>query len=210
MEDYTSNAKKVVKEEKATKPKVVEKIAVGEVIVVKKPLGRKIKDLFIEADFRSVTGYILMDVLVPAAKNMVVDAVGKGVDRMVYGEAAYRRRPFGPGVGPRTTYNSPVSRGYSGIPSHSPRPPMGPREPQRMNRDEFLLSSKQDAINILEGMNDIIEQYGVVSVSDLNDMAGYPTSHIDNKWGWMNLSDVQIRQTREGYLIDLPPAEALQ
>ncbi len=59
-------------------------------------------------------------------------------------------------------------------------------------------------------MNDIIETYEVASVADLQDLVGLPSSHVDNKWGWINLHDVQIRQIREGYVIDLPQAEPMQ
>ena len=58
-------------------------------------------------------------------------------------------------------------------------------------------------------MNDIIDQFEVASVADLNDLVGFPTSYTDNKWGWIYLGDVQIRQVREGYLIDLPSPEPI-
>ena len=59
-------------------------------------------------------------------------------------------------------------------------------------------------------MNDIIDTYEVVSVADLNELVGLPTSYMDNKWGWIYLGDVQVRQIREGFLIDLPSAEPIQ
>ena len=58
-------------------------------------------------------------------------------------------------------------------------------------------------------MNDIIDTYEVVTVADLNELVGFPTNHVDNKWGWSYLADVQVRQIREGYLIDFPPAEPI-
>jgi hypothetical protein len=62
---------------------------------------------------------------------------------------------------------------------------------------------------VLERLSDIIEQYAVASLADLHELAGIPTTHVDNKWGWESLRFAEIRQIREGYLLDLPPAEAI-
>lgn len=217
MPDYAGNSKKSKDTEKSTSlgdtpSKNVEKVVVADVIIQKKGIGRKFKDLFIEADFKTVVRFIAMDVLVPAAKNMLLDASNKGVERMLYGESAIRRRGFG--AGPRITYNTPVNRGYSDSPlrSSSQFAPQPSREPRtvRYSRNEFVLTSKEDAELVLERMVDIIDNYDVVSVADLNELIGQPSSHTDNKYGWSNLAGVQIRQIREGYLIDFPLAEPIQ
>ncbi len=109
MPDYQGNSKKMKETEKIP-PKNIERVVVGEVVVHKKSIGRKFKDLFIEADFRTVIKYVATDVLLPAARNMIVDASTKGVERLLYGESAMRRRNFG--TGPRITYNNPINRGY--------------------------------------------------------------------------------------------------
>lgn len=209
MPDYTGNSKKQ-REAESRPPKNVERVVATEVIVQRKGVLRKFRDLFIEADLKTVVRYVASDVLLPAARNLLVDATNKGIERMVYGEAAVRRRNFG--SGPRITYNSPVSRGYGGSPLRS-APPVSvePRSATtgRYNRNEFILTSREEGELVLERMNDIIDTYEVVSVADLNDLIGLPTSHVDNKWGWTNLSATQIRQVREGYLVDFPPAEPI-
>ena len=206
--DYQGNSKK---DKEVTKPtKHVEKVISSEVVVHKKPLSRKFKDLIVGADFKSVTQYVIYEVLIPAARNTIVDASTKGIERMMYGESAIRRRNLG--AGPRITYNNPINRpGYrdSAHPRPTPLVPGESRSP-RHNRDDFILSSREEAELVLERMNDIIETYEVVSVADLNDLVGFPTSYVDNKWGWSYLGEVQIQQIREGYLINLPSAEPIQ
>ena len=203
MQDYQSNSNKD-KEKKTSKPeKTVEKVVVGEVVVQKKSVGRKFKDIFIEADLKSVLRYVGTDVLLPAARNMIVDSATKGVERMMYGDSRPRPRH---GPGPRITYNSPISRSYT---DPRARPQLPVRGSSRLRRDDFILSSREEAELVLERMNDILDTYEVASVADLNDLVGMPTSHTDNKWGWVYLGDVQVRQTREGYLLDLPPAEPI-
>lgn len=207
MEDYTSNSKKSKETGPAKKDKTVEKVVTGEVVVQKKGLGRKFKELFIEADFRSVAGYVVSDVLIPAAKNMIVDSGTKGVERMMYGDTSPHRRGMNRGNGSRVTmYNSPINRGHREI-GPSRRPPMEPRG--RRPQADFILASRDEADLVLERMNDIIDNYDVVNVADLNELLGMPTTYTDNKFGWVYLGDTQIRQIREGYLLDLPPAEPI-
>lgn len=210
MQDYQSNSRKLRAEPEPTPAKNVEKVVVGEVVARKKSFGRRFKDLFIEADFKSVIRYVGSDVLLPAARNMIVDGATRGVERMMYGESAIRRRNYGPG--PRITYNNPINRGYRDVHDVTSRraPAVSPEPRSRQVREDFILSSREEAEIVLERMNDIIDNYEVVSVADLNDLVGFPTNNsVDNKWGWLYLADVKVRQVREGYLIDFPPAEPI-
>jgi hypothetical protein len=54
-----------------------------------------------------------------------------------------------------------------------------------------------------------LEMYEVVSVADLNDLVGFETSYVDQKWGWTYLGNARVRPIREGFLVDLPPAEPI-
>lgn len=203
--DYQSNSHKDKKP--ATKPeKKVQRVTKGEVIVAKKSPGRKFKEIFVMADFRSVMEYVVTDVLLPAARNMIVDSASKGVERLMYGASNYRR----PG-GSKVTYGGFVNREPRDVISRSaPRGATGglirPHS-QRQVREDFILTSRDEAETVLERMQDIIETYDIVTVADFNELVGFPSNHVDNKWGWDFIGDVQIRQIREGYLIDLPPAQ---
>lgn len=208
MVDYQGNANKD-KEPKKVPEKKVERVVVNEVLVQKKGVGKKLKETFIAADLKSVTGYLVTDVLVPAAKNMIVDTVIEGIKRTVWGESAMRR--MGVNRGSYTSYQSPVSRGYGGSPLRSSPPvAIGPtRQGVRHPREEFILTTKEEAEMVVQEMTNIIEQYDVASVGDLNTLVGYPSSPTDQKWGWTALGNVQISQVREGFLIELPPLEAI-
>jgi len=203
--DYQGNSKK----SKEPKPeKQLEKVVTGTVIIQKRTLGQKIKDTFVEADIRTVLKYVATDVLLPAARNMIVDASSKGVERLIYGERAIRSRNFG--HGPRITYNDPINRDWTRRDYRDPRtsPPGRSRIP-RAGRNDYLLQTREEAELVLERMQDVLDMYKVVSVADLNELVGFPTTHIDHKWGWEFLGDAQVRPIREGFLIDLPPAEAI-
>jgi hypothetical protein len=211
LTDYGGNSKKA-KNAEPRPPKVVEKVVTGPVVVAKKPLGRKIKDLFIEADFRSVVRYVAMDVLIPAARNMIYEGASKGVERMMFGENSQRLRSYGYGGAPRITYNTPVNRMYPDARDVISRsaPPVNhdPRTGRQLPTD-FILSSKEEAEMVLERMNDIIDQYQVASAADLKELMGIPHTPIDRKWGWVYLGNTTVIQTSGGFLIDLPPAEPI-
>jgi hypothetical protein len=207
--DYQGNSNK----DKEPKPKKeIERVVTSEVVIKKKSIGSKFREIFIAADIRSVNQYLIYDVLIPAVRNTIVDATTKGIQRVMYGESAIRRRDYGPG--PRVTYNSPVDRRFQNpidARSYSGRTQVDrdPR-PQRHTRDDLILTTREEAALVLERMNDIIDTYEVVSVGDLNELVGLPSNHVDNKWGWVYLGDVQIQQIREGYLLNLPSAEPIQ
>lgn len=215
--DFPSNSQNIVgdnKPSKAEKPKKdVQKVIVGEVVQKQKSLGRRFKDLFVRGEFKGASRYIAAEVLLPALKNMVVDATSKGVERVVYGDVAPRRRGMMTEYGrPRVSYNSPVDRGYSrdqrGRPGSLPdQPAVHPR--RRGAANDLILVSREEADLVLERLNDLIDNYDVASVADLNDLVGLPGSYVDNKWGWTNLQYVDVRQVREGYLIDLPSPEPI-
>jgi hypothetical protein len=214
MDNFPSNSHKVVDtnkpKDKATKN--TEKVTTGEVILRKKPFGERFKNVFFGGELKGATRYIATDVLLPALKNLVVDATSKGIERVIYGDTGPRRRTGPEFNRPRVSYNSPVDRGYS-----RPRPGMLPDQPPVYGRDrgrrqsigDIILASKQDADAALERMLDIVDKFDVASIADLYEIVGLPSSYIDNQWGWTNLAYVEVRQTREGYVIDLPPAESL-
>lgn len=205
MVDYQGNSKKA-KEPKEEPKKDIQKVVVGEVVVKKKSIGQKIKDTFIEADFRSVTRYIVSEVLIPAARNMIVDSATKGVERMMYGDRGYGKPRHYSGASRGIYQSSPLRTDYR---HPATRPPSQLSRSSRLDRNDFILASREEATAVLESMHDIMEQYEVVSVADLNELVGFPTSHIDQKWGWLYLGNISIRQIREGFLIELPPAEPI-
>lgn len=204
--DYQSNSHKKAEEEAAKEAKVVEKVVTGDVVVKKRSLGRKFKDIFFGGDAKGVTRYIAADVLLPAVRNLIVDASTKGIERLIYGDSSVRRRS--PEYRPRVQYNNPINR------RPDPRdvaylPGQPPVMRQRRDIEDIVMVSREEAEMVLENMINIADKYDVVSVADLYDLVGLPTSHTDNKWGWSRLNDVVIRQVREGYLLMLPPVEAI-
>lgn len=203
--DYQSNSDKNKREK--VKPegeeKTIEKVISGEVIKRKPPLGQRFKTIFFGGDAKGASRYIVGDVLLPALRNLVVDMTSKGIERMVYGDRG-PRRPSGFDYRPRIQYHSPIMRQDPRMPGRLPD--QSPRSTRRESA-ELVLSTRDEAELVLERLMDILEKYESVSVADLYDLCGLPSSHVDHKWGWFNLNTTEVRQVRDGFLLDLPPAE---
>ena len=207
--DYQGNPNK----DKEPKPeKVIVKVVTGEVIQKPRSIGRKFKDIFLGGDLKSSARYVAGDVILPAIRDMIWDTISNGSKRIIYGESMQRRgRPTE--YRPRVQYSNPINPAYRSMrdPRERPYLPDQPHPARREKREhnDIVLTQREDAELVVERLIDIIDKYEVASLADLYDLLGWNTSPIDNKWGWTYLGNVEVRQVRDGYLIDLPPLEAV-
>lgn len=163
---------------------------------------------------RSIGRRLNEDIVVPAVKNIIVDSITNGIQMAVFGRDDARRG----GSAPRS-YNGPSSQywstsgGQRQSPSHtnyssyaSPQPRM---EARGNHVPEFVLTTRTDATNVLDGMSEMIMDFGVTTVADYYDLIGRDTQYTDNQWGWTDLRFAKIRSVRGGYVIDFPPMEVV-
>lgn len=216
MTDY-GNSHKQREEEAAKKEKKIERITSSEVIIQKQGPWRKFRSLLIEADMGSVGQFIWYDILVPTMKNLLVDTVEQGIKRTVYGDRRASYRPPSQalvGRESRVSYNSPVIRRYEPDPRSLPQSNITalPMSTSRASNDPrgFIIASRDEAEQVIEAMLHAIDQYDVVTVMDLHEMLGLDTTPIDNNWGWDDLREAQIRQVREGWVLELPQAKHIR
>lgn len=202
----TSEPKKVEKVEKK-----VEKIVEGEVRTRKTPLGKRFMQTFVGGTAKSVWSYVLLDVLIPAAKDTIADAVSQGIEKMLFGEgrSTSRRTGYRPGSSnPYTSYNR-----YSS----SPSPREHRREDPRLSRrarashdfQEIILATRHEADEVIDRLFSLVSQYDHATVNDLYDMVGISGDFTDEKWGWTDLRGAGVTWIRNGYLLDLPRPEPL-
>lgn len=199
--DFPSNANK--DKDQPKKPEI-EKIISGQAIQHKRSVSDKFKSVFMGGEFKSSVKYISAEVLLPALRNMIVDATTKGIERVIYGESLPKRSTH-PSPS-RMQYNTPVDRSYS---RYASPPTYGVSKNRRQDVSNIVLVSREEAELVVERLSDIIDRFDVVSVADLHQLVGLPSTYVDNKWGWSSLRYVDVRQVREGFLIDLPPVEPI-
>lgn len=209
--EFPSNAHK--SKDKTAKPreeKKVERIVQSEVVRRKKPLGRKLSDTFVSGDARSVWAFVAVDVLIPAAKDMIADAVSQGVERMIYGEARSTSRRHGRRPNePYTNYNRYSSPYRRPDPREERRPQLSRRARANHDFDEIILPTRAEADEVLDRLFDLVSKYESATVADLYDLVGVSGNYTDDKWGWVDLRGAGITRVRHGYLLDLPRPEPL-
>lgn len=178
--------------------------------------GRKLKKAWykraagsILADDTSTIGeYILIDVLVPAIKNLLYDIVTQGTGRALYSGGRANMR--GPSFGLRGSQSS-IRTKYDQMSSGpgpmmtDPRPSLSREARARHDFSDVVLDSREEAISILDNLISQISQYGVATVRNLYELCGITSNdYMDQKWGWRNLDQADVRQYRGGWLLDLP------
>ena len=205
--DYQGNSHKQREAKEVRDDKVVERVVTTDVIVTPPGFAKKLKGIFFGGEFKSVRGYIIADVLLPAARNALFDTIVEGSKRTIFGDSlAHRVRQ--PEMRSRVQYTAMHNRPYQS----TMLPGQPPRNPVRINfRDsnEYLIETREEAHDVLERMIDIIDKYDVASQADLLVMLGQIVSPIDNKWGWTHLHNAEVRQVRNGYMLQMPPMEEI-
>lgn len=109
----------------------------------------------------------------------------------------------GTGKDKRTTVADRFS--YSSVYDNNRRSTSGIRTQTRIY-DDLVFPTRGDAEAVREQMECILEQYGVVKVSDMYELAEVTAPYTANKYGWTNLSRVEVYHARDGYILKMPKA----
>jgi hypothetical protein len=84
--EFPPNSARSKVEAETPEEKKVESVVSGAVQRRKKPLGKRFQDTFFNGDARGTAGFVVASVLIPAAKDMLVETGQQFIERMVYGE----------------------------------------------------------------------------------------------------------------------------
>lgn len=197
MENYKPNSHKSKEDAKASNERQkLEKVVKGNVITKKNEM-RKLKDVFISEDVKSVKSYILLDVLVPAIKDAIEDIVTNGIRIVLRGETGARKTGSNAS---RVSYSRYYDR------RDEDRFARENRASVRYSYYDITLESRGEAEDVISRMEEIIETYGFVRVADLYDLVGITGDYTDNNYGWTNISSAEPVRVRNGYMLRLPRA----
>lgn len=180
--------------------KKVEKVVSGSVKVKKKNGVTKFADNFISEDIHNVKSYVITDVLIPSVKRAISEMVTNGIDMILYGSTGGRsKRSSADRVSYRNYYDRRDDDRYRD------------RDRDRVRTsaysfDDIVFDSRGEAEEVLARMDELIDQYGIVSVADLYDLVGVTGNYTDNKYGWTNIRNAEPIRVRGGYMLRLPKA----
>lgn len=185
------------KEEKKLKPVVnPENVKVKQQSNVKKAARS-----FLAEDINTVKRYLVDEVIKPALRDTLIDAICNGAEMLIGGSKnrRSRRRP-----GSTTSYD----RYYESERRERPRPRM---RDEMFDEDDITLGTRAEAEQVLDAMCDAIDRYDSVSVADMYDLLGLTChNYMANSWGWFDLSSASVSRTSEGYMLKLPRAKSLK
>lgn len=191
----------------AENEKRVEKpVVTGEVIRKKKPLGRRLVETFLSGEApKSVFAHVAMEVLLPAARDMISNGAQEALDRILYphGKTSSRQSTT-----IRQGANSVVS--YNRMSSiRQDRPTVSNYARTTQNFDELLFPSRTEANAVIDEMLALLEKFNVVTVGDFFDLSGVSSEYTDRKFGWKDLRGAQPARKGGGYIVDFPSSPEL-
>lgn len=162
--------------------KKVSKVVEGGVATKKKSGVAKLKRNFISDEANGIGSYIVMDILIPAAKKAMYDIVVNGINMMLYGEAATPSTSrFSGGTTAKISYNECYAK---------------PKAAERSNRwydfDDILFDLPRDAEYVITKMNEIVDTYNLVSVADMYDLSGLSCDWTAQNYGWTNVAQAHV------------------
>lgn len=193
--DYTKSSLNKQPSKEDSRP-TNQKVIKGKAKLKKKSEISKIAGNIIKGEAQSIKDYILYDVIIPNITDTVTALVKGTVDILFNGE-----------VGRHTSYDNrrrsngvtKVSYGSFYDDKRDNRRRDDRRYSEYYSYDDITFDYKDDALAVLECMDDVVEQYGVVRVSDMFEFAGYSgNGHTDQKYGWTTTKSATVERNRDG------------
>ena len=202
MREYQSNshASKEQQKTNAVPERKVQSVVSGSV-KTRENKSRKLTDVFISEDAANVKSYVVMDVIVPAFKKLVFDIFTDGIEMILYGSSGGRKsKSNGSKVSYRSYYDDKRDRRDD-----------RPATRTRFDYDDIVYEYRRDAEAVYSQMLEILDNYQLVSVLDMYDLAGRGNEapYTANRYGWTNLRNAEVKRVRDGFIIDLPKAMAI-
>lgn len=188
---YKSNSYKsrAAEEEK----KEIQKVVKGNVRKHEKTTGEKIRESFFGENVDNIGDYLIFDVLLPSAKEILDTFVTSAKDIILYGEVREQSSRSRGGRGSYVSYDG-YSRGGSIRRKKD-------REISRRARFDFTdieFDDLDDIDEVIRELKDVWSVYNEIQVAHFYQAAGYEVSPIDYKWGWL---DVRAFTTADAYKV---------
>lgn len=171
----------------------------------KKGLGKQFKSIFFGGDAKTALSYGVYEVIIPSAKEMILDFGRETLEKLIMGTSRRQRNAPTSGPGGYVSYNR-----YAMGPQAQPSRTISRAARVRHQFDEIVLETRSEATEVLDRLYELVDKYGSASVADLYELAGVSATHADQSWGWEELRGAGVGRVRGGYLLELPDPEPLK
>lgn len=169
--------------------------------------AKKVAKSMIKVDGHQIKDFVFGEVLIPTIKDAVYKIVTNGLSMVLFDRVDGSRGSRSGLSGTRISYS-----GYY----RGDNPPRESRSDRYSRRESFVpdgqivYTTRQEAEDIIDGMADIIDQYGQVSIADMYDLSDVSAPpHTYNRYGWRTTRDFYTRHTSDGWVIVTPRAIVL-
>ena len=169
--------------------------------------AKKAVKSMIKVDGHQIKDFVFGEVLIPTLKDAVYKIITNGLSMVLFDRVDGPRESRSGLSGTRISYS-----GYY----RGDNPPRESRSDRYSRRESFVpdgqivYTTRQEAEDIIDGMADIIDQYGQVSIADMYDLSDVSAPpHTYNRYGWRTTRDFYTRHTADGWVIVTPRAIVL-
>lgn len=200
-----------VAEEEPKEKKDLKKVISSEPRKVKKSLfGRLVTGIVGPEGLPGIGSYVNDEIVKPAIKNIIVDAVTSGINMVMYGEKGGQGRGGQNRYGSRQAYRPQTNytNNYRNAPiAEQATPDDRVVRPVKQGVEDFIILDRYDAAQVLTTLTENADMYNSVSVADYYDLIGVPSQYTDNNYGWTidDIVKANIIPVRGGYVIKFPP-----
>lgn len=195
MVDYASNTHKSKERNDIPEKKVEAVVDTPGKIIKKSTLERVLED-WLPTDRPSIKDYIYKDVLIPTIKRMISNAV----DMILYGTVTT----------PTNTRSSSSTISYNSIYSREPvKKTSSLATVKTVDYGTIAYETKAEAFTVLEGLQELIDQYNIASVNDLYDLSRVTGDPTSANWGWTNIDGARVENVNGVYVLRLPKARPI-
>lgn len=198
--DYSKIKAKKEESPRTEEPKVKKIKQTGSPSKKKQSLSKRLlTEISGDSNRSGIGSYILSEIVVPAAKDVLLNAITSGAKMLIFGGeppkatgSTYAQSTYKP----RTNY------------SNSYRATSSNRDYQKksiFDSSIYIFDSRDEAQNTLDQLLDLIDTYGQASISDFCECIGEATTYTDNTYGWYNLNNARVVVSpQSGYYLNLP------
>lgn len=186
------------KEQKEQKKKHRERNETEYTITVKqKTFGQKLKEAVFGEDVKNVPEHVFFNIVVPNVMRMFGDSV-QGALSMTF-RGFNGRRP--------SRDDDDVYRDYNRASTRERARRATPAS--ETNFDDYIFSSRYGVEHVIDVLEDLLDEYNVITVADVCTQVGKTPRGVDNKWGWKSVREFEAIQVREGWILSVPRAKYL-
>lgn len=203
IKEYKPNSHKSKLEAKQAEEKREKIAAVAKAKVVTKKKN-KLLSSFISDDAVSIKDYIIDEFLIPLVQKTICDIFEEIPKTIFYGKSGRRRSSNSDRVS-YTKYSSRRDRDRD----YRDRDRDSYRRTDIFDSTDIIFDSRGEAEKVLAVMDEIMQEYEIVRVADLYDLAGVSCDFPANDYGWTNIRNARVVHVRDGWVIEMPRAVSI-